>query len=592
MPGCQKTQKLVIARHFCPVPALLSIEKPFPMHRSILPDFRPQWLLAFLLVFAFGNADAQQDFYKQYSFTHADTLRGMLRPARTCYDVTFYGLNLSVDIDKQFIEGYVDINYKVLADFKTIQLDLFANMKIEKVESDGNKLDFKRDGNAFFVTFPKTQQKGTRGQVKVYYSGNPHIATNPPWDGGFVWTQDRDGKPWVGVACEGDGASMWWPNKDYLGDESDSTAINITVPAELMCVANGQLRKTVDLGKQKRYEWFVSYPINNYNVTVNIADYAHFSDTYKAKDGTTLPLNYYVLRYNETKARVQFEQVQGVLACYEHYFDKYPFWRDGFALVETPYLGMEHQSAVAYGNKYMRGYLGGMIPKGMDWDYIIVHESGHEWFGNSISCSDLSEMWIHESFTTYMEALYVEYHYSYADAIRYLMSQRSYILNKEPILGPRDVNFDDWKGSDHYYKGAWILHTLRNTLQDSTQWFALLKGFYRKYAYSNITSSDFVNYVNQFTGKDYKPFFEQYLEYPDIPTFVYKLEQQGSDLKVSYKWRADAAGFNMPISVGNADHLQTIKPTSDWQEIVIKNLRESDFKVPTELYYVRKKQEK
>ncbi len=544
-----------------------------------------KYLLGLLFAAFALHACAQDDFYRAYRFGRADTLRGMLRPERTCYDVTFYDLNIKVDVKAKKISGYVDIAFKAVEDFKTLQIDLYQNMNLSGIEYNGNKLGFRREYDAVFVDFP-LQTKGMVGTFRVYYDGTPQEARNPPWDGGFVWAKDRLGNTWAGVACEGDGASLWWPNKDHLSDEPDSMSIRIAVPSSLMCVANGNLRQTVRDGDYTRYDWFVSYPINNYNVTLNIGKYAHFSDSYTAQDGAKLALDYYVLSYNEKKAREHFKQVPGVLACYERFFDKYPYWRDGFALVETPYLGMEHQSAIAYGNKYMRGYLGGMIPKNMDWDYIIVHETGHEYFGNSISCKDLSEMWIHESFTTYMEALYVECRYNYEEAVNYLVGQRPFIRNREPILGPADVNWDDWEGSDHYYKGAWMLHTLRHTLRDDKKWFDLLKGFYRKFAHSNITSQDFFQYVNTFTGRNYDAFFRQYLQYPSIPALVYEIEAKGNHCRIRYKWEADVPGFSMPIAVGRKGAYEWITPTGEWQYAIIKNLAPEEFRVATEWFLV------
>jgi len=548
------------------------------------------WLLC-LLVPGFTLVQAQEDFYNTYSFSRADTLRGMLRPERTCYDVYYYDLFVRVQVDRQWIEGYVDIYYKALADFSTLQLDLYANMAIEKVTSGEKKLNFRRQGDAFFVQFENTQPKGSTGQLRVYYFGAPRVAKNPPWDGGFVWSTDDKGNPWVGVACEGDGASLWWPNKDHLSDEPDSMSIRISVPAGLTCVANGNLRQTAPDGDMQRFDWFVSYPINNYNVTINIAKYAHLEDVYQAADGEKLALDYYVLAYNKDKAASHFKQVQQVLAAFEHYFGKYPFWRDGFALVETPYLGMEHQSAIAYGNQYMRGYLGGMIPPDMDWDYIIVHETGHEYFGNSVSCNDIAEMWIHESFTTYMEALYVEYAYSYADAVRYLNSQRPFIRNQEPILGPMGVNFDNWQGSDHYYKGAWMLHSLRHAIGNDEQWWALLKEFYSRSSYSNVTTIDFITFVNKFTGTNFSPFFEQYLTYPGIPVFQYQLQQKEDGLKLRYRWKCDVPGFDMPMQVGDPARYTQIQPiTGEWREIVLEGMKIKDFRVATELFYVKKQE--
>jgi aminopeptidase N len=547
-------------------------------------------LLFSVAVLFLGTVFAQPDFYKEYEFTEADTLRGMLRPERTCYDVTFYDINIRVDPKEKTVGGYVDIYFKALSDFTRLQIDLYRNMELEKITLNGQNLSFERKFDAVFVEFP-LQAAGSAGSFRVYYSGHPTAARNPPWDGGFVWRVDQKGRYWVGVACEGDGASMWWPNKDHLSDEPDSLSISVSVPKGLTCVANGNLKGTVDEGNYQRWNWFVSYPINNYDVSVNIAHYAHFSDTYKAEDGAELALDYYVLDYNKTKAMEHFEQVKPMLKCYEHYFGKYPFWRDGFALVETPYLGMEHQSGIAYGNRYMRGYLGGMIPADMDWDYIIIHETGHEYFGNSISCNDLAEMWIHESFTTYMEALYVECMYSYDDAIRYLVSQRPFIDNQQPVLGPKNVNWEDWEGSDHYYKGAWMLHTLRHAIQDDALWFDLLKSFHLEHAISNVTTEDFVQWVNEKTGKKWDAFFEQYLEYADIPVLEYQLKPKGKDLEVLYRWNSPVVGFDMPILLGKNGSFQLVNPKNgEWQSILIKDTGVDDFGVDLERFLVKVKE--
>jgi aminopeptidase N len=528
---------------------------------------------------------AQPNHVLQHNFTLADTLRGMLRPERTCYDVTAYDLNIRVDIPRKAIQGFVQINFTTVHDFDTLQIDLYDNMQLSHIEFEGKQLGFRRIHHAVFVGFPH-QKTGSSGSFSVYFEGSPTIAQHAPWDGGFVWAKDRLGNPWVGVACEGDGASLWWPCKDHLSDEPDSMLIRVSVPASLSCVANGKLIQTIKEGAYTRYDWKVSYPINNYNVSINIGKYTPFSDTYTARDGEKIPLNFYVLPYNEKKARSHFKQVHQVLAAYEFYFDKYPFARDGYALIETPYLGMEHQSAIAYGNKYMRGYLGGMIPKDMDWDYIIVHETGHEYFGNCISCNDLSEIWIHESFTTYMEALFVEYHYDYNRATEYLLSQVAYIKNREPIIGPPNVNWDRRLSSDHYYKGAWMLHTLRSIIRDDTLWFSLLKSFYRKYACSNITSAAFFEHINTGTGKNFDAFFAQYLHQPLLPTFVCNIEPEGNGSRITFHWKADVPGFNMPLAVGKPGNYTWIQPGSEPQTLVLKHVKPAEFRVDTERFLI------
>ncbi|MEM1216772.1 MAG: M1 family metallopeptidase [Bacteroidota bacterium] len=552
-------------------------------------------VLSLALVLTSSFLFAQRDFYDDYTFSRADTLRGSLRPERTAYDVTFYELDLTVDHQKRSITGSVDMHYRVVEPFTTLQVDLYENMSLDQVTWRGQALEFERVANAVFVKFPSTQSAETDDRIRMHYHGQPTVARNAPWDGGFVWGQDQKKRPWIAVACEGDGASLWWPNKDHLSDEPDSMAIKLTVADRFVAVANGNLRKTVPLKKtrQTRYEWFVSYPIDNYNVTLNIGHYTHFHDVYTAENQDTLALDYYVMDYNEDRAREHFKQTHQVLACYEHYMDRYPFWEDGFALVETPYLGMEHQGAIAYGNKYMRGYLGGMIPRDMQWDYIIVHEAGHEYYGNSIGVADLAEMWIQESFTTYLEALFVEYTMSYADAVRYLDKQKLYILNQEPVLGPLGVNWEDWDGSDHYFKGAWILHTLRHAIGDDEKWFQIFKGFYRNNALSLVTTQDFLRYVNEQTDRDWTAFFEQYLYYPQVPTLEYQLTEKDDQLLINYRWQADVADFAMPVRVGTTKKRLRITPkVGEWQEFILFNAKKEDFRVATSLFLIKMKEVK
>lgn len=538
------------------------------------------------LIFSQGISPHEK-FYDQVSFHRCDTMRGMLSPERRCFDVTYYALDLRIDPDSKSISGYVDIHFRVLEDFSVMQIDLFRNMIVDSISNEfGQPAEWSRNCDAVMVQ-PGKNVQGTHGMIRVHYHGTPVTAPMPPWDGGFVWATDNQGFPWVGVACEGDGASLWWPNKDHLSDEPDSVSIRIEVPAPLTCVANGNLREVEQtVPGWHAFNWFVSYPINNYNVTVNIGRYAHFSDIYIAADGDSLQCDYYVLEENLDKARSHFQQVHPMLSCFETYFGKYPFWNDGFALVETPYLGMEHQSAIAYGNKYLRGYLGGMIPSDMDWDYIIIHETGHEYWGNSISCNDLSEMWIHESFTTYMEALYVECRYSYQDAVKYLLSQRGLIRNKEPIIGPADVNWHHWKSSDHYYKGAWVLHTLRHAIGNDGYWFGILMEFYQTHAISQVTTQQFIDFVNLRTGKDWTAFFRQYLLYPGIPRLAYEISEVPDGITVTCRWETDVDSFMMPVLAGKPGMMQRIEPSSELQTFFFSNLKPKDFQVATDLFYI------
>ncbi len=503
------------------------------------------------------------------TFSHADSLRGSLRPERTCYDVGFYDLKVKVDPESQRISGSNDISFTALHDFSTLQIDLFDNMLIDAITYKGQALTYRRDAHAIFVDFPEPVKAPTQGILHIEYSGSPIAAARAPWDGGFVWKKDGNGKPWVGVACEGTGASLWWPNKDYLGDEPDSMRILITAPIGLMTVANGQMRSIKDIDtKWTQTEWFVSYPINNYNVTINIADYVHFADTFQNASGTH-DLDYYVLRANETKAKAQFTQVKPMMRAYEKHFGEYPFWRDGYALVETSYLGMEHQGAIAYGNSYMPGYQG-MDALGLKFDYIIIHETGHEWWGNSVSCSDHADMWIHEGFCTYSEAVYVEELWNKETATRYLMSQRGNILNASAIVGPYGVNFQDWAGSDMYYKGAWLLHTLRNAVNDDVLWWQTIHDFATEFKLKNTNTDEVVAWFSKKLGKDYGWLMREYLMHAKAPVLVYEPKAKGSKTQLKYKWEAGESDFHLsvPVKLDNGEQ-QMLTPTTSWQKITL-----------------------
>ncbi|MEM7104113.1 MAG: M1 family metallopeptidase [Bacteroidota bacterium] len=543
---------------------------------------------------------AQPDFWNDYKFTRADTIRGKLLPERSCFDVNYYVLDLEVDPANRSIYGSNEIHYTVIEDFTRMQLDLYANMEISAVQWKGPannpsqagrimSLSVSREGDAFYIDFSEKQVKGDKGMVKVFYNGTPRIAKRPPWDGGFVWERDGNGQHHVGVACEGDGASLWWPNKDHLSDEPDSVTIRCTVPGGLMVVANGNLKKETKLRDNKTtFEWFVSYPINNYNVTLNIADYAHFKDVYTSiEDGSKLDLDYYVLKENLEKAKVHFQQVHPTLECFEKAFGKYPFWNDGFAMVETPYLGMEHQGAIAYGNQYKKGYLG-RAPAGTTFDYIIIHETAHEYFGNSISCHDLAEMWIHESFGTYMETMYVEYTMGYEASLRYIATQKFGIRNQEPIIGPKDVNWADWSGGDHYHKGAWVLHTLRHAINDDEQWFKMLRSFHESNKLTNMQTEEIVWYFSEFLEQDLIPFFDQYLRYTDIPTVEYSIKEKGKDLIVKYRLLSDT-DMSMNIRMGEKGNYKPVEMTPEWQSITLKKIGEEDFRIATELFLLKTK---
>ncbi len=536
-------------------------------------------LILFITIFIINNINAQSTSFSP-QFTKADTLRGMLSPARTCYDVTYYHLNIRINPKEKAINGYVDMRFKTVQDFLTLQVDLFENMNVDKVILLGSNeaLKVKRSFNAVFINMGKRVPANEELTIRIFYSGNPITAKNAPWDGGFVWAKDAKERDWIGVACEGTGASLWWPNKDHLSDEPDSMDISVAVPKGLTCIANGQLvgEESMEDGYQK-FHWKVSYPINNYNVTVNIAHYTHIHEKYRSKDSELLDLDYYVLDYNEEIARKHFKQVTPTLQALEHYFGKYPFWKDGYALVETPYLGMEHQGAIAYGNQYKRGYLGGMIPRDMNFDYIIVHETGHEYFGNSVSCNDHAELWIHESFTTYTEALFVEYTMSYEDAVRYLNSQKYYISNASPIVGPLNVNYDNWGHSDIYYKGAWMLHTLRHCINNDDLWWEIMMDSHQEYRIKNIVTQDFIDFINKKTGKDFTTFFQQYLYHSNIPTLEYKIKKKRKKQILEYRWVVDVENFQMPVSFHIGEDKEMITATTKWQSVVINSPQKIKF---------------
>lgn len=521
---------------------------------------------------------------KYPAFTHADTLRGALNTYRSCYWVTFYDLHLRIDINKHSIAGYNTIVYKNTADFTRMQVDLFSNMAIDSIMHGKTKLTYKRDTNAVFIDFPIKETAGQKDSITFYYHGMPREAVRAPWDGGFVWGKDSLGRPWVDVACEGTGASLWWPCKDHLSNKPDSMHMSFEIPTGLICVSNGRLRSVKDLQDgYTRFNWAVTKPIINYDVTLNIANYSHIHD-YSLNGNDTLTLNYYVLDYNAKRAANHFKQVKPMIACYEHYFGKYPFYTDGYKLVETTYWGMEHQSCVAYGNNYKNNKFG--------FDFIIIHESGHEWWGNNISCSDEADMWIHESFTTYAEALYLECTKGYDTAVKYLVYQRPKIVDKYPIVGPYNVNFQGTSDdNDMYYKGTWMLQTFRHVLNNDSLFFTVLKGLQSHFSYQSTCTDSVVAYINKATGKNYTPFFNEYLKYAAPPKFVYQIKRDTDGLFLVYKWITAVHDFTMPVKVSmavihGAKVFTTITPTNDWQTKQLPDIDPSDFSVDTDEYYV------
>jgi len=541
-----------------------------------------RYVFIVLISFAFmSSANAQ--------FTHADSLRGFLSPARTCYDVRFYHLDLRVDTISRSISGSNVITFTAVSDFDIMQVDLFENYRVDSIILDGKKrASFERDGKAMFVRLPEKIKKGSKHAVKVFYGGTPQVAKRPPWDGGFTWERDRHGDLWIGVSCQGLGASSWWPNKDHQSDEPDSMLMSITVPSNLIDVSNGRLRDVQDYGDGwTKYDWFISYPINNYNVTLNIARYAYFNDEYVNSDGDTLTLDYYVLPYNLDKAKAQFSQVPPMMKIFEKHFGKYPFYRDGYKLVETPYLGMEHQSAVAYGNDYLQGYRGTSAAEvGLTFDFIIIHESAHEWWGNSVTSNDIADSWIHEGFGAYAEAVYVEDLYGYKKAMEYVNGKKPGVANDRPIIGTYGV--DNNGSKDMYIKGQLILNTLRHVIDNDKLWWEIVKGIATTFAYKNIDSDDIFAYINKKTGKDYGYFFNQYFKTTVVPTLNVFISKKGPAVKVSYKW--EEKGFRMPVKVttGRGEY-NFIYPTDSLQTTRFDNLDPEEFRVAEDQFFMNVK---
>ncbi|GAA4304059.1 M1 family metallopeptidase [Compostibacter hankyongensis] len=520
-------------------------------------------------------------------FTHADTLRGSVTPQRAWWDVTFYDLHVQISPADSSIRGYNRITYRVLQPAQEMQIDLMTPLKADSMVQDGAHLRYRRDGNAFFVTLPAAQRAGTFHTIAVYYHGRPRVAQTPPWDGGFIWTQDSLGNPWVATACQGVGASIWWPNKDTQADEPDSQRIAITVPDPMIDVSNGRLRsKTKHTDGTTTYEWFVQNPINNYDVAVNAGSYAHFSDVYEGEKGP-LTLDFWPLAVNLQKARKQFAQAKGMLKCFEYWFGPYPWYKDGYKLVESPHLGMEHQSAVAYGNGYENGYRGMDLSHtgwGMKWDFILVHESGHEWFGNSITSADIADMWIHESFTNYAEGLYTECRFGKKAGAEYIIGTRKNILNDVPVIAHYGVNEEG--SGDMYYKGGNMLHTMRQVVNNDEKWRAMLRGLNRTFRHRIVNAADIEGYINRASGIDFSKVFDQYLRTVKIPVLEYKVKEG----QLFFRWTHVVPGFHMPVRVTlKAGRYDFIYPTEQWKSVAFPLKRADRFRIDENFYVDKQK---
>ena len=521
-------------------------------------------LFALLFVmFLTGDFIQAQLFGRLPEFNRQDTLRGTITAERAWWDVTYYHLDMKVNLDDSTFSGTNTILYKVDSlTTNLMQIDLQEPMQISEITQEGKALSFEREGNVFFVETLQNQKIGEVYELKVQFFGKPKKAVRAPWDGGISWTRDKNGNPFVASSNQGIGASIWWPNKDHAYDEPDSMLMSITVRDDLMNVSNGRLRKEVDnYDGTKTWHWFVSNPINNYGVNINIGDYVHFEQIYEGEKGE-LDMDFYVLSYNLEKANEQFADAPRTMEAFEYWFGPYPFYEDSYKLVEAPYLGMEHQSSVTYGNGFENGYLGRDLSNtgwGLKFDFIIIHETGHEWFANNITYKDVADMWIHESFTHYSEYLFLEYHFGKKAANEYARGVRLSIQNDRPIIGIYNVNYEG--SSDMYYKGGNMLHTIRQVIGNDELWREILRGLNKEFYHQTVTTEEIENYIIEKSGKDLEPIFDQYLRDYRVPVLEYYFR----DNNLVYRWNNTVSNFNMPIKVYIDGKEVMLKPRTRWQ---------------------------
>ena len=503
------------------------------------------------------------------TFTRQDSLRGSITPERVWWDLNYYHLDISVHPETKSIEGKNTIRYTILEPYQTLQIDLQPPMKLTKAVQDGEELVVVTEGNAHFISLKKPQTAiGSQEEIEVFYEGKPRVAVRAPWDGGISWKKDSNGNDFIASSCQGLGASVWWPNKDHMYDEVDSMKISVNVPKHLMDVSNGRLESVEEKDDDTTtYNWVVTNPINNYGVNINIGDYVHFSEIYEGEKGP-LDMDYYVLRDHLEKAKKQFKDAPKMMKAFEHWFGPYPFYEDSFKLVEVPYLGMEHQSSVTYGNEFKQGYLGKDLSGtgwGLKFDFIIIHESGHEWFANNITYKDAADMWIHEGFTAYSENLFLDYHYGTEASADYVIGTRKNIRNDKPVIGTYDVNSEG--SSDMYYKGANMLHTLRQLVNDDEKWRQLLRGLNETFYHQTVTTQEIENYISTFSNLNLSAVFNQYLRDVRVPTLEYSIK----DNELSYRWINIVDGFQMPIEVEINEENQWLYPTADWKKTKINS---------------------
>lgn len=547
-----------------------------------------RFLICIFILVSGQNLEAQL-LSDQNIFTRKDSLRGSLTPPRTCYDVTYYHLDVKIDPENKSIEGSNTMTFNVIEDTRLIQVDLFENMEIDQIKLDGKKkLAYTRAFGAVFIELPANLSKGSSHSISIEYQGQPQEAKKPPWDGGFVWANDSTGNPWVAVTCQGTGASLWWPNKDHQSDEPDSMMISITVPKGLENISNGRLRQVSKAKKGwTKYDWFVSNPINNYNVTTNIGKFAHFGEVYIPESGDTLTMDYYVIPQELEKAKRQFAQAKPMMEFFYKYFGPYPFVEDGYKLIQSPHLGMEHQSAVAYGNRYLNGYNGtASSEEGLTFDFIILHETAHEWWGNNITSNDIADMWVHESFGAYSEGLYVEHLYGYESGMSYINAKKQNVRNNSPIMGPFGVNHEG--SGDMYDKGQLVLNTLRHVIDNDELWFEILKELNLEYKHQSIDGQQIFDFIEEKTGMDLDYFFDQYFRNTKLPELIVAIQKKEDSTIAFYKWKSDVEGFKMPIKVTTAPgKMALIYPNSkEYQKADLAGLNPDDFKIAEDQYFI------